>query len=506
MKILKELVHVMTKRKAIHIEVVDQRLLSDQKSKLSQFYHGLAKGQFEDDQEAALYLYGATNTDEKYRQLKSRFRKRLLNTFFFLDPQPPANLNYDYALLNCERQWALVQILNYYRARTAAIKLARSVLKTALNFHFTHLVIQSARLLRQYAAEENEPKAFHQYQQYLEEYLPKQTGEIQAEEIFQTVSRQYFRTVRKSREPDRSHDELIAHCDQLLLLSEKHDAPSINFQMYLAWIMRYELQNDYGAMLEVCEQAATYLADHPQFCTPEEQTSIQIKIISAYLHTQDFPNGKTAIEKGFQHLNSHSKYWLIFLEYYLLLALHTQHYLSAFAIFNQAATHPHFNKLTEEEAEKWLAFDAFLQYFAETKQLRSTLSEKRERPRFHLQTFLNTQYAHPQKKINLTVQLTALQILFLLERRNLRLITEKIKYLRKYALPYLKRNANERPLYFVQLLQQLIRADFQTNALIDQPGSLQKLLATPFAYKGRGAELEVIPYEQLWQQILDSLG
>jgi len=59
-------------------------------SKFNEFYDGLVSERFVDDEQAADFLYDTTPLDDKYRQLKSRFSKRLLNTLFFLDSNDPS--------------------------------------------------------------------------------------------------------------------------------------------------------------------------------------------------------------------------------------------------------------------------------------------------------------------------------------------------------------------------------------------------------------------------------
>lgn len=503
MNILKELSKIITRRKVAKIEIIDSTVLNSKKSKFHSLYEGLISDKFEDDNDAALYIYGSSPTDPRYRQLKSRFKKRMLNTLFFLDVNQPVASDYDKARLSCEKEWALVNILLYHEARQSAFSIARKIFKTALKFHFTEMIVQSGRLLRQYSSQIGDEKGFKTYNQYVKEYVPKQEAEIQSEELFQKVTVEYYKPIKKQAE--NFHEDVDSYCNQLLSLSELYNAPIINLNMFLVWSIRYELQRDYEGMLEVCVQAERYLDANPLFHSLEKSSLIQIKKMAAYLHTRAYKGGKANIEKSLQVFPAGGNYWFVFLEYYMLLALHTGNYISALAIFNQAISHPNFNKMKELDAEKWFVFEAYLQYFIEVNKLQSAISYRRRSRSFKTEQFLNAQYTYPRDQVNLTIQLVSLQILFLLERRNLRKVGDKINHLRKYALPYLKRNQDGRSLYFVRLLQQLLRTDFQIDGLVDGSRNLQRLYANPFRYKGEIAGLEVILYEDLWQRILNYL-
>lgn len=83
MKNLIEIAQIITKKKIRKIEIFDEHYLQNKSSKFNDFYEGLIQGKFKNDRDAAEHLYKSTPKDDKYRQLKSRFRKRLLNTLFF---------------------------------------------------------------------------------------------------------------------------------------------------------------------------------------------------------------------------------------------------------------------------------------------------------------------------------------------------------------------------------------------------------------------------------------
>src|SRR5690606_33531119 len=102
------------------------------------------------DEDAATTLYNCSPTDDKYRQLKSRFRKRLLNTLFFLDINIPATSNYDRAYYSSNKDWTLVKILLSNNANSTAAALARHILTTALKFKFADVIVNCSRILRKY--------------------------------------------------------------------------------------------------------------------------------------------------------------------------------------------------------------------------------------------------------------------------------------------------------------------------------------------------------------------
>src|SRR5210317_2286602 len=146
MKHLIEIARIVTKKKVRKIEIFDDHALKQKNSKFNEFYEALTAGKFKNDRDAAAYLYGNTPKDDKYRQLKSRFRKRLLNTLFFLDVNRPSASSYDRAYFSCNKDWTLVKILISNNAELTAGALARQILTVALKYIFADVIVNCCRI------------------------------------------------------------------------------------------------------------------------------------------------------------------------------------------------------------------------------------------------------------------------------------------------------------------------------------------------------------------------
>jgi hypothetical protein len=97
------------------------------------------------------------------------------------------------------------------------------------------------------------------------------------------------------------------------------------------------------------------------------------------------------------------------------------------------------------------------------------------------------------------------QILFFLEKKSFSQITERIERLKSYANRQLKKEEYYRAIQFIRLIQQLVKADYQIENLSNVEKYYQRLLETPFFYRGLIPELEIIPYEKLWDMIISRL-
>jgi len=97
------------------------------------------------------------------------------------------------------------------------------------------------------------------------------------------------------------------------------------------------------------------------------------------------------------------------------------------------------------------------------------------------------------------------QILFFLDKRSYNSVTERIDRLKSYATRQLKKEEYFRAAQFVKLLQQLNKSGYQKENLSNVDKYYERLLEKPFNYKGKINELEIIPYQDLWNHILQKI-
>ena len=502
MRNLIEVSRIVTKKKVRKIEIFDDHTLRHKNSKFNEFYEALLTNKFKNDRDAASFLYNCTPTDDKYRQLKSRFRKRLLNTLFFLDVNVPSTSNYDRAYYTVNKEWTLVKILLANGAHHTASAQARQILTTALKYKFADVIVNCSRILREFSANENDDKSYEEYDQHIKQYSNVLDAEIRSEELYQRVIMNYYNPPQKSA---ILREKIDIYCDALVGLSEVYDSPVVTYNMYLVWAFRYEMLHDYEAMLEVCEKAEKYIEENPMSYQDEKSATFQIKKMSAYLHLRDYKRGKINAEKSLKSIPSGSETWFTFMEYYLLLAFHSENYVNALAILDEATMHPKFKKLMGAARDKWEVYEVYLGYIAESAVDNPILIQNQKRRNFRSAKFLLDPVLFPKDQRILTLHMVVAQALFYMERKNFSQVSERIERLKSYANRQLKKEEYFRAIQFIRLLQQLMKADFKVSELSNVDKYYARLHKYPFFYRGLLSELEIIPFEKIWDMILAKL-
>ncbi len=502
MKNLLEVSRIISKKKVRKIEIFDSASIDNKNSKFTEFYNALMADRFKNDRDAASFLYKCSPTDDKYRQLKSRFRKRLLNTLFFIDQNMPSSSGYDRSNFSAHRDWTLVKILMTNEAHYAGEEMARQVLLVALKYKFSDIILNCCRILRQVAADHANEREFEDYDGYIKQYSEVLTAELRAEELYQRVIMNYLKSVEELR---GITDQMQAYCDALVSLSEVHDSPVVSYNMFLVWTYHYELQQDFNSMLLICQQAEQYIDKNPNYLQEDKLATFQLKKMSGHLHLQDFRNGKIIAERSLQLFEEGSSVWFNFMEYYLLTALHTENFIHGTAVFLRAKAYPKFKKLDIELREKWRVYEVYLNYFIEKQPGQIEALKEQLGKNFKLSRFLDEGFSYPKELKVLTVHMLTGQILFHLDKKSMPEAAEAIDSLRSVGKHYFDNSESYRMSQFVRLMHQVLKANFKLNELVNIEKYYNALVARPFFYRGLLNELEVIPYEKLWNLVLSKL-
>lgn len=501
MKNLLEVSRIISKKKVRKIEIFDSATLDNKGSKFTEFYDALMADKFKNDRDAASYLYKCSPTDDKYRQLKSRFRKRLMNTLFFIDQTQPGASGYDRAYFTSHRDWTLIKILITNEAQQAGDELARQVLLLALKYKFSDIIMNCSRILRQVAAENSNEKDFEVYDAYIKQYSEILNAEIRSEELYQRVLMTYRKPAEELLDIG---DQLQGYCDALVSLSEVYDSPVVFYNMFLVWTYHYELQRDYESMLLICAQAEQYIDQNPNYLQEEKLATFQLKKMSGHLHLQDFKNGKINAERSLQLFEEGSNIWFNFMEYYLLTALHTENFIHGAAVFLRAKAHNKYKKLEAQAREKWRVYEVYLNYFIEKQPGQIDALKEQLAKNFRVSRFLNDPLIYPKEMKVLAIHMLIGQILYLFEKKSLPETAEAIDRLRSYG-KNLNDLENYRMVQFIKLMNQLLKSNFKLNELTGTEKYYDALVSRPFFYRGQLIELEIVPFEKLWNLVLSKL-
>ncbi|MBT9391855.1 hypothetical protein KLP40_01660 [Hymenobacter sp. NST-14] len=216
----------------------------------------------------------------------------------------------------------------------------------------------------------------------------------------------------------------------------------------------------------------------------------------AHLQCRQAKTGLALAEEYFKDFHYSSGNWFYFLETYLLLALHARQYGQGVELLQQARKNPYYRKQRAAAQQRWELYEAYVQF------VRPEPSPLKMR---HFAQFVQTVPDYSRDKQGYNVAILILQFLYFLQRRDIEGLLARLEGLRKYEQRHLRDPATLRSQLFFRLLLMTVKENFASDAC-EKKGQplLERLRAAPLPGQAYG-EIEIIPYEDLWDLTLGIL-
>lgn len=501
MEDLKSFVGAITRNKVKQIDVIGNSKSSQ--SQVQQLYEGIIEGKINEEEDiSATFFPDNENAPFYASRLKKKLKNRLVNTLFFVDVNQQSFNEHNRAYLICYKQVTAAKILFGLNARQAAIPLAEDALKLALEFEFIELIISLARDLQlHYGTISGEKKKLDRMTEILNKFTKVLQAEIEAESYYAAIM-QYF-VASKATKPEVKN-EVEQYAKQIEALFKVVSSPRFNFFGYLILVLRYEVGNDYKNTLKICEEALAYFEPLAEKVSISNIFSFALKVLAYQVYLGNFEAAKRATTKCLQFSREGTYNWFVTCDYTIVSAFHSQTFQDAYDIYNQAANHPNFEKQPQSIRERWSILEAYIFYFLLTKKL--TITNESSFKKFRLSRFLNDVPVYSKDKSGANISIIVLQILFLLQQEKYGEIIDRTESLKTYTQRYLKQDATYRSNCFIHMLLTLPECSFHKKAVLRKSEKYwHKLLEVPMSAANQNAEIEIVPYEMLWDFVLESL-
>ena len=500
MESLQELAFIVNKHKLRSLELVGN--FEQNQTKLATFYNGLLDNQFSTDDEAAQFFYNTDRKNTNYQKLKSNLKRRLINSLFFIDVKRPNYADRERAFYECYREWAATKILLGKSARKSGIALSHKILREAKKYEFNELVLDISRTLRlHYGYRLGDVKNFNRYHDLYKQYEIIYLEENRAEELY---TRLVIEFVNDKSQKKEIFQTAIEYKNSLKDAIGKY--PTYRSKLYysLIQLLAYSCINDHQNTIQVCDESIEFFEKRIYKAKVPLQIYYFQKLI-CYTQLKQFEKGKEAAEKSLQQLEEGYFNWFKHHESYFLLCMHTREYEEAYSILIRVVQHKRFKFLPLNAQEIWKIFDAYMYYLISIEKLNQSVLGARKK-KFNLSKFLNDTPIFTKDKRGLNIPILIAQILFLIRQRKYDQVIDRIEAIERYCSRYLRKDDTFRSNCFIKMLLVVPASGFNRKAVERKSDRyFKKLLENPLEYSNQSPEIEILPYEDLWNYVLDAL-
>ncbi|MFK8009082.1 MAG: hypothetical protein AB8H03_22165 [Saprospiraceae bacterium] len=503
MEQLKELVYILSLNKTKKIR--QYGFLQDETGRLLEFYQGLVDEAWETDEAAAKAILNLDPKHKTYRRLKNNLKEELLNAFFFLDFKNSSHSDIQEAHHNCYKTWAQISRLSSLAAKKTSTYLSKQILKKAIEYDLTFIIIESSRQLRRInAVYVGSEKEHAYYSNIIEKYSKILLLEIQAESIYTSLIRHYAKSKATQNHLfdiyKKDYEDIIQHLGKV-------DSFIFNSFGYMIGVTLYMSVNDFKSTNEICQAGITYFENKP-YNHKAAQLAFLYQSVICSMQLGNYEEGKTAIEKCYSLAKVGKHDWFRTLENHLLLCLYTSEHNKAWELFHTAEKSRGFKHLLPAIKDRWILHEAYIYFLVE---IGVTGDEVKSDKKFKVRKFLNSvSPAYSQDKRGLNIPILIIQVFFLWNRAKFDDAYQRIEALSKYNSRHLKKEDDTyRTALFIKMLEVSAKYGFQPEDTKKHTADYFKLLnEAEIVFANQSAEIEYIPYHILWKygiEILDQV-
>jgi len=501
MENLKEIVLFVNKQKIARIEVMGNP--SNYEGKMKKLYLGIVEGKYKTDKEALTDLYGKKGSISSYKKLKNRLQNRLINTAFFIDVNKPNFDNSQRAYYQSQKSVAAIDILLGRGARKVSMNLAERTLRQTLKFEYTEMSINLLKKLsRHYGVIEKNKQKFNYYSSMTQKYLEIYNAETLAEQFYTQLN---FNSKYNSIVKSSIIEEAIDFTNQLKIYIDKVDSNRFLMVAYLVFLFRYEIIHDYESVIKICDEALE------KFEKKGQKRPINIFIflsrkINFLIQMKNYEEAEVNIIRALNLAPEGKINWLTMNEKYLRMNFHSKKYQKAYDLFIKITRDLGFQLTYKNIIETWKIYEAYLNFFIEIKKIKPSTEIGKKGKKFRISKFLNDVPTYSSDKRGLNIPILIIQLLFLLQQKNYDKVIDKAEALNAYCYRYLKKDDTFRSNCFIKMLLVLPKGNFNRIAVERKSKALvEKLQSVPLEVARQSVEIEIVPYEDLWEIVLNML-
>lgn len=466
-----------------------------------QLYDLIAEGKVDTDEKACEFLYDCPKDKNAYYKLKHLLKERLYNTLFFIDLKQKKYSNVKKAEIICQKSLMLYNLLKLKGGARNAVKVAKKGLRIALDYELTQeIIFLSEKLRTHYASLIGDRKAFNLYNEMFIDSQKVYSAEAFVKGKYLDLVSRYVNNRGTKKYVSTQAKEYLEEIEKLVIPRETADFFYYKTMLVIIFNMS---KNDYSTTLKVCKEALQRIHSF-KYLNTKAKIIISLQYIACCIQLKLYIEGKEKIDECFEIVDEGLHTWFKLQELYLTLCLHTQNYTEAWRTYKLATGHKKFQTLFANAQEVWKIYEAWL-YFL----LRAGKVEQlngRPHKKFRIGRFLNEVPTFSKDKRGLNVPILIVQILLLMQAGRRDEIIDRMEAIAQYKHRYLDKEQNYRSNVFIRMLLEVPRASFCRDRTLRRALKYEGMLdEVPLEVSNQSHDLEILPYEDVWEIVLEQL-
>lgn len=496
MQELKELIHFITHK----LSKKEKLLLKSVVTKLEyKLYQGIINDSFPTDEEASMALYNKPSTYQAYRVLKKRLIGSISNLILTYVPAKNDNTTYQKAYFRCWRQFASIKMLMGEQYNSSAMYLTHELLKVTERYNYHDLTLELYKIIyhNDVSIQKNKTQKkfvfekINSLKKIIDLEFDAQTYYTELNSAFARVKKPDTAAIRKLA--TKYDEELTPYIDVV---------PSLKFHLY-TYLIKYficHISNDFVTGKVVVLKALHY------FESSKLKHKLSIKLFKRYenecdIHLHNLSSAIPSILDSIENEEKGTFSWHRQNEFLFIAYIRNKDYFNAILTCQAVTQNQRFEFQSSPVKTRWRLYEMYAYFLART------LSIDIPTKGFDLKKFIRDTPTFSMDKRAMNIPLIIIQILIDIVNNHEELILDRANALEKYSGRYLVKGENFRSKCFIKMLLQLPLRNYHPIAVKRHTDNyILKLKSEPIEQANQAVEIEIIPYEDLWDLIINFLN
>lgn len=493
---------LIKRQKIYQAELVDE--LEKDANKMSLLYNNILEGNIRNDNDAYKILYKGKQKKESLKRLKNRLYHRLINSVFFLDVSGSKYSDVFEAAQTCYKYYAAVKLLLGNRQRNVAIDLAKKTFSQSQKYEFTDLnYLLSATLRNYYLLYEHNPSKFKKYNNLKQYYLEA----LEAEDLIEELQGMAAMKLSNSSSglPEEELFEFEKKIPAIEELQKKIHTSKFNLLSTLFLVSISLEKKDYAEIIKVVENGFKKYHEIGIPSTPTEFL-FNSRIALASFLLKNYEKSEMLYNANNNILTKGEQNWFSNYNQLFSLMIIQGRYNDAYEIICKIINHKNFETTHPVLVQLWKIKEAYIHFLVENKKIDPSLSSEKDLRKFRLNRFLNDVPTYSKDKRGVNISILIIQMILLVQNKNYDQVIDRLDALNMYCHRYLRNDNSFRSNCFIKMLMKLPDADYHPIRWARYVKKLRERLDEhPFELSYHNLDLEVIPFETLYELVIEML-
>jgi len=465
--------------------------VAEQDAIVLRLFEGVRVGQFSSDADAASDITpGASADNSNYFETRSLLRERLAQAIERFVAELEQCPDTQQVHIECQKLWLNVRTLSGQNAVKLALDLAVHILEIAQKFEFTLLAMDVAMYLRlQHCMRDTESQSCADADATYQQLRQAFEAEFQAEKMY--LDLMALCGAGHTSDEDLQYRAKESTGDLAPLLAA-YSSSKLHLYGNLVALQQHLLAHDYMAARNHCEKSIRFFLDKPYRARDPLQV-FYYHLLLCSIHLRDVELGKQAAYSCLELAGENGTNQFKVKELLFILHLHTRRYDDAIDLFSEVMADSRFAFLPDTIRANWAVFDWYLSFLNSC----GVGALPAVKYKFNGPSAAHWQYQNCARLI--------IEFVNLIREKQLEKVRRQVPELEQLST---RENgaARGRSGLFVQMLLQIPASDFQRIRAEQLAGEyLAQLRAMPLELANTVTELEVLPFEDLWHLVLQTL-